>query len=151
MLFMSFLLMTLLMMSCSKDDDETVKLSSTITINGSVVNVKSTEAEYLNGYTYPLTFWINDASSDFYIQGKVRSQSELTPNTDITKNCVMTIYSNKNWYATDKEYVSGSVTLEKLDMEKFRVVLVYKDYKCTSGSNSITLNGSVTFPLSISK
>ena len=60
------------------------------------------------------------------------------------------LVNNEEWYNTEIEYVSGSVIIEKWDLDNFKVTLTFKDYKCTSGSNSIVLNGSVTFPTSIS-
>ena len=68
-----------------------------------------------------------------------------------TKDCKILIGLVKleEWYSSEKEYVSGTIAIEKWDLENFRVTLVFKDYKCKSGSKSIVLNGSVTFPTSI--
>ena len=56
----------------------------------------------------------------------------------------------EEWYSSEKEYVSGTITIEKWDLENFRVTLVFKDYTCKSGSKSIVLNGSVTFKTTVS-
>ena len=147
---LTILLMAIFVTSCSSDDDnEKTEFTSTLTANGSAVKITNLEGKAIAGSIYE--FWINDATSDFYIQGNITSHEVHTSGKDVTKDCKMMIalVNNEEWYTSEKEYVSGTVTIEKWDLENFRVTLVFKDYKCKSGSKSIVLNGSVTFPTSI--
>ena len=137
--------------SCSSDDDnEKTEFTSTLTANGSAVKITNLEGKAIAGSIYE--FWINDATSDFYIQGKIKSLDVHTSGKDVTKDCRMTValVNNDEWYNSEREYVSGTVTIEKWDLENFRVTLVFKDYTCKSGSKSIVLNGSVTFKTTVS-
>lgn len=145
------LLMTIFVTSCSKDDDdEKNELTSSLTLNGN--SVKITNLEGIANTNWDFDFWVNDATSDFYIQGKIKSLDVHTSGKDVTKDCRMTValVNNDEWYNSEREYVSGTVTIEKWDLENFRVTLVFKDYKCKSGSKSIVLNGSVTFKTTVS-
>ena len=147
---LTILLMVISVTSCSSDDDnEKTEFTSTLTVNGSSVKITNLEGKAIANSMFE--FWVNDAISDFYIQGNIDYREELTTGKDVTKGCKMSIALVKleEWYSSEKEYVSGTVTIEKWDLENFRVTLVFKDYKCKSGSKSIVLNGSVTFPTSI--
>ena len=75
-------------------------------------------------------------------RGNITSHEVHTSGKDVTKDCKMMIalVNNEEWYTSEKEYVSGTVTIEKWDLENFKVTLVFKDYKCKSGSKSIVLN-----------
>ena len=136
--------------SCSSDDDnEKTEFTSTLTVNGSSVKITNLEGKAIANSMFE--FWINHATSDFYIQGNTDHRAELATGKDVTKDCriLIGLVKLEEWYSSEKEYVSGTVTIEKWDLENFRVTLVFKDYKCKSGSKSIVLNGSVTFPTSI--
>lgn len=143
------LLMAMFVTSCSNDDDENNEFASSLTVNGNLVKITNLEGNV--PLTKDFELWINDATSDFYVQGVIKATEAHTSGKDVTKDCRMTIalVNNEEWYNTEIEYVSGSVIIEKWDLENFKVTLAFKDYKCTSGSNSIVLNGSVTFPTSI--
>lgn len=145
---LTILLMAISVTSCSSDDDnEKTEFTSTLTVNGSSVKITNLEGKVSAGFE----FWINDATSDFYIQGTTDHRAELATGKDVTKDCKILIglVKREEWYSSEKEYVSGTIAIEKWDLENFRVTLVFKDYKCKSGSKSIVLNGSVTFPTSI--
>ena len=130
---LTILLMAIFVTSCSSDDDnEKTEFTSTLTVNGSAVKITNLEGKAIANSMFE--FWVNDATSDFYIQGNIDYREELTTGKDVTKGCKMSI---------------ALVKLEEWDLENFRVTLVFKDYKCKSGSKSIVLNGSVTFPTSI--
>ena len=130
---LTILLMASFVTSCSSDDDnEKTEFTSTLTANGSAVKITNLEGKAIAGSIYE--FWINDATSDFYIQGNITSHEVHTSGKDVTKDCKMMI---------------ALVNNEEWDLENFKVTLVFKDYKCKSGSKSIVLNGSVTFPTSI--
>lgn len=107
--------------SCSSDDDnEKTEFTSTLTVNGSSVKITNLEGKVSAGFE----FWINDATSDFYIQGTTDHRAELATGKDITKDCKILIGLVKleEWYSSEKEHVSGTVTIEKWDLENFRVV-----------------------------
>ena len=64
--------------SCSSDDDnEKTEFTSTLTVNGSSVKITNLEGKVSAGFE----FWINDATSDFYIQGNWKIQCKLLPKT----------------------------------------------------------------------
>lgn len=49
-------------------------------------------------------FWVNDATSNFYIQGNIDYREELTTGKDVTKGCKMSIALVKleEWYSSEK-------------------------------------------------
>lgn len=142
--------MAISVISCSKDDDdEKNELTSSLTLNGSTPKITNLEGKANSSSNF--SFWVNDATSDFYIQGKIVSLDVHTSGKDVTKDCRMTIalVNNEEWYNSEKEYVSGTATIEKWDLENFKVTIIFKDYTCKSGSKSIVLNGSITFPTTV--
>lgn len=111
--------------SCSSDDDnEKTEFTSTLTVNGSSVKITNLEGKVSAGFE----FWINDATSDFYIQGTTDHRAELATGKDITKDCKILIGLVKleEWYSSEKEHVSGTVTIEKWDLKILELHLYLK-------------------------
>ena len=103
---LTILLMASFVTSCSSDDDnEKTEFTSTLTANGSAVKITNLEGKAIAGSIYE--FWINDATSDFYIQGNITSHEVHTSGKDVTKDCKMMIalVNNEEWYTSEKEYV----------------------------------------------
>ena len=97
--------------SCSSDDDnEKTEFTSTLTVNGSSVKITNLEGKVSASFE----FWINDATSDFYIQGNTDHRAELATGKDVTKDCriLIGLVKLEEWYSSEKEYVSGTVTIE---------------------------------------
>ena len=81
---LTILLMAISVTSCSSDDDnEKTEFTSTLTVNGSSVKITNLEGKVSAGFE----FWINDATSDFYIQGNTDHRAELAAGKDVTKRC----------------------------------------------------------------
>ena len=118
---LTILLMAIFVTSCSSDDDnEKTEFTSTLTVNGSAVKITNLEGKAIANSMFE--FWVNDATSDFYIQGNIDYREELTTGKDVTKGCKMSIALVKleEWYSSEKEYVSGTVTIEKWDLENVK-------------------------------
>lgn len=81
---LTILLMVISVTSCSSDDDnEKTEFTSTLTVNGSSVKITNLEGKVSASFE----FWINDATSDFYIQGNTDHRAELATGKDVTKDC----------------------------------------------------------------
>ena len=103
---LTILLMAIFVTSCSSDDDnEKTEFTSTLTVNGSAVKITNLEGKAIANSMFE--FWVNDATSDFYIQGNIDYREELTTGKDVTKGCKMSIALVKleEWYSSEKEYV----------------------------------------------
>lgn len=87
---LTILLMAIFVTSCSSDDDnEKTEFTSTLTVNGSAVKITNLEGKAIANSMFE--FWVNDATSDFYIQGNIDYREELTTGKDVTKGCKMSI------------------------------------------------------------
>ena len=110
---LTILLMAISVTSCSSDDDnEKTEFTSTLTVNGSSVKITNLEGKVSAGFE----FWINDATSDFYIQGTTDHRAELATGKDVTKDCKILIGLVKleEWYSSEKEYVSGANRVQRV-------------------------------------
>lgn len=100
---LTILLMAIFVTSCSSDDDnEKTEFTSTLTVNGSAVKITNLEGKAIANSMFE--FWVNDAISDFYIQGNIDYREELTTGKDVTKGCKMSIALVKleEWYSSEK-------------------------------------------------
>ena len=95
--------MAIFVTSCSSDDDnEKTEFTSTLTVNGSAVKITNLEGKAIANSMFE--FWVNDATSDFYIQGNIDYREELTTGKDVTKGCKMSIALVKleEWYSSER-------------------------------------------------